>query len=127
MKKGTKLYSIINRKCPFCHEGDFFLSHPYDLKKIGDNYDNCSICNETYNPEPGFYFGAMYISYALGTALMVTIWVGLIILSIEVELFHKIIGISAIWLFLSPLIHSLSKIIWANIFMHYKTNNNLKN
>ena len=125
MKKGTKLYSVLNGKCPHCHEGDFFLSHPYDLKKMGDTYDNCPVCSVTYNPEPGFYFGAMYISYALGTAMMVTVWVVLIILSIEVELLHKIIGISIVWLLLSPLIHSLSKIIWANIFMQYKSYNNL--
>jgi len=125
MKKGTKLYSILNGKCPHCHEGDFFLSNLYDLRKLDDNYDNCPKCNETFNLDPGFYFGAMYISYALVTALMVTVWVALIVLSIEVELLHKIIGISIIWLLLTPVIHSLSKIIWANIFMQYKTNNNL--
>jgi uncharacterized protein (DUF983 family) len=123
MKKGTKLYNIVKGKCPHCHEGDFFLSHPYDLKKLGDIYDECQVCNNTFHPEPGFYFGAMYISYALGTAYFVTIVVALYVLNIEIEYLRKVIIISIGWLFLSLKMHSLSKIIWANIFMHYKLKN----
>mgnify|MGYP000539214622 FL=1 len=73
MCKGTKLHSILKRKYPHCHEGDFFTGHPYNLKQIGDIHETCSVCNVTYTPETGFYFGALYISYALGTAVVVTI------------------------------------------------------
>ena len=120
MRKGTKLHSILKRKYPHCHEGDFFTGHPYNLKQMGDIHETCSVCNETYTPEKGFYFGALYISYALGTAVVVTIWLALIILGVEIEIIPKIIGISVVWLLISPLMHSLSKIIWANIFMNYK-------
>jgi hypothetical protein len=67
----------------------------------------------------------MYISYALGTAYFVSIMVAFYVLKIEIEFLRKIIIISVGWLFLSPKMYSLSKIIWANIFMHYKSNNNL--
>ena len=39
MRKGTKLYSIIKFKCPSCHEGNFFISHPYNFKNTGDVLD----------------------------------------------------------------------------------------
>ena len=63
--KDSKLYSILHFKCPFCHEGDFFLSHPYDLKHAGDLHEACPVCHRKYEKEPGFYYGAMFISYAI--------------------------------------------------------------
>tara|TARA_B110000444_G_scaffold178702_1_gene167439 strand:- start:158 stop:430 length:273 start_codon:yes stop_codon:yes gene_type:complete len=89
---------------------------------MGDIHKNCSVCNETYTPETGFYFGSLYISCALGTSVVVTIWLALIILGVKIEIISKIIGISVVWLLISPLMHPLSKIIWANIFMNYKLN-----
>ena len=120
IKKGTKLYSIIKGKCPYCHNGQFFISHAYNLRKMGDVYHDCSVCNNTFIPETGFYFGAMYVSYAIGVALLLNIVLALNLLNIELEIIEKISLISAIWLLLTPKIHSLSKIIWANIYMQYK-------
>lgn len=120
MRKGNKIYSILNSKCPHCHEGDFFSSKIYSIKNMGDIYDDCPVCGETYNPETGFYFGALYISYALGTSLFFTIWGSFNVLGIELEILHKIIGFSIIWILLTPITHRFSKIIWANIFMKYK-------
>jgi len=87
---------------------------------MGDIYDKCPACEEAYNPEPGFYFGALYVSYALGCAFLITILVALKILDVEVSLLQKCIGISIPWLLLTPKMHALSKIIWANFFMKYK-------
>lgn len=121
MKKGSKLYSIVNRKCPHCHEGEFFTHHPYNLKRMGDIHQDCPVCKETYNPETGFYFGALYVSYSIGAAVVISILVAISVLSIEIDLLPKIVGISIFWLLISPLIHSMSKIIWANFFMNYKS------
>ncbi len=121
MKKGTKLYSVLKGKCPHCHEGDFFTNHPYNLKKMGDIHEDCPVCKETFNPETGFYFGALYVSYGLGVALFVSLWVALNVLGVELDIMKKIVGMSVLWLLLTPIIHSLSKIIWANIFMSYKS------
>ena len=57
-------------------------------------------------------------------ALLVSIVVGLKVLSVELEILNKIFLVSGSWLLLTPKIHTLSKIIWANIFMDYKTNKN---
>lgn len=73
LKKGTKLYSIFKFKCPQCQEGEFFISKPYDLKNVGKIHENCSECGIKYSKEPGFYYGAMYVSYALGVAQLVAV------------------------------------------------------
>jgi hypothetical protein len=40
----------------------------------------CDVCEQVFDPEPGFYFGAMYISYAFLVAISVTSWVALYVL-----------------------------------------------
>lgn len=35
---------------------------------------NCPVCGVSLTPEPGFYFGALYVSYAFTVALMVATW-----------------------------------------------------
>jgi len=46
-------------------------------------HSKCPHCQLDYHPEPGFYFGAAYFSYAFNIALFVTITVGLTVLSKE--------------------------------------------
>lgn len=122
MKKGTKLYSILKFKCPSCHEGNFFISHPYNLKNTGDVLDKCPICSVNYMLEPGFYQGALYVAYGLGVALFLLIWLLCTLfyplLSVWIQI--SLVAISSI--LMGPLLFSLSKIIYANIFIPLKTN-----
>lgn len=118
--KGTKLYSVFKSKCPQCHEGDFFVSHPYDFGHLGDVKEHCDKCGLKFSKEPGFYYGAMYVAYALGVATFVTFWVSLNLFFSDVSIGWQIgIVISAI-VILSPYLFSLSKIIWANMFISYR-------
>ncbi len=121
-KKGTKLYSIFNRKCPECQEGDFFVSKPYNLKNMGKIYDNCPKCNVPYSKEPGFYFGAMYVSYGLGVAVFVAIFVLTYLIYPSASALTYVILIAVAMVLLGPFFYELSKIIWANMFMSYKKN-----
>lgn len=117
--KGSKLNSIFRGKCPRCQEGDFFISHPYDLKNAGNIHEHCSNCNLKYEKELGFYQGAMYVSYALGVALFVTLWVSfnLFFPSTSTTMQVTIVAISSF--LLTPYMYALSKIIWANLFIAY--------
>lgn len=36
--------------------------------------DTCENCEATFMPEPGFYFGALYVSYAFTITLFIGIW-----------------------------------------------------
>ena len=119
LEKGSKLYSVIKMKCPQCHEGEFFISQPYDLKKAGDIYANCSVCGLKYAKEPGFYYGAMYVAYGIGVGLFVSLWTTLTLFFPQVSVGGQIAAIVIITLILSPYIYSLSKIIWANLFIKY--------
>ncbi len=54
--------SIWNYKCPRCRKGDLFIK-PFEIKNPLNMPDRCSNCDLNYSPEPGYYFGAMFISY----------------------------------------------------------------
>jgi hypothetical protein len=43
-------------------------------------HEYCEKCHQKLEPEPGFYFGAMYISYAFSVALFVSISIAIFVL-----------------------------------------------
>jgi len=123
IKKGSKFYSIFHFKCPHCQEGDFFKSNnPYNFKSMSEVHKTCSNCKRALSLEPGFYYGAMYVSYSLGVAHIVSFWVGKIILGLNPEFWNFIILVGCFLVAFTPFYYSLSKIIWANLFMNYKGN-----
>ena len=122
MKKGTKLYSIMKFRCPVCHEGDFLEGHPYSIKHLGDVRQKCNSCGQPYSKEPGFYFGAMYVAYALGVALFVAVWLFTYLFFPSLSSFWNIFIVALLSLLLAPYFFSLSKIIYANFFFKYKSN-----
>lgn len=120
MKKGSKLYSIAHLTCPQCNEGKFLVSSVYDLRHVGDVRENCNVCGLKYSEEPGFYYGAMYVSYGLGVALFVTIWASCNLFFENIGVWTQIGLVVFFSIVLSPYLFALSKIIWANMFIHYK-------
>ena len=119
MNKGSRLYSIFKMKCPRCQEGDFFISHPYDLRNAGNIHEKCSHCELKYSKEPGFYYGAMYVSYGLTVALFVAMWTSFNLFFDNVSVGLQVFLIIAVTVLLTPYIYALSKIIWINIFIKY--------
>lgn len=121
MKKGSKLFSILRFKCPHCHEGEFFKSrNPYNFSSMSKTQERCSVCSRKFSLEPGFYYGAMYVSYALGCAHIIAFWVAKTILNLEIEFWNFIILVGTVLALFTPLYYALSKIIWANLFFQYK-------
>ncbi len=123
INKHSKLYSIITFTCPHCHEGKFFCSSPYSFKNSGKVKEKCSECGGVFQKETGFYFGAMYVSYAIGVALFIALFISLWVLFPELSTTVTLLIILLHLIILAPLIYSLSKIIWANIFFTYNPKN----
>jgi hypothetical protein len=47
-----------------------FTHKTLQLNKMLQMHRVCPSCGQDFMPEPGFYFGAMYFSYAINVALM---------------------------------------------------------
>src|SRR5438874_1856275 len=73
----SALSSILRQLCPRCRSGRIFRSTIYwGFPKM---HDCCPACGLHFNREPGYFLGAMYISYGLALALVfafgVILWV----------------------------------------------------
>lgn len=56
------IQSMFKMQCPKCRQSDLYVE-PFDLKAPVNMHDRCTVCNQRFEPEPGYYFGAMFISY----------------------------------------------------------------
>jgi uncharacterized protein (DUF983 family) len=63
--------AILKAKCPRCHIGDIY-KQPALHPGFSQTYKTCPHCGLMYEQEPGFFFGAMYISYAFTVAILLT-------------------------------------------------------
>lgn len=126
-KKGSKLYSIITGTCPKCQEESMYEdSNPYNVSKLFSMHERCSNCNTKYKIEPSFFYGAMYVSYAVGIAFGVAAFV-ISYLFMGTSLKSAFIAIVGALIVFYPVIVRLSRNIWINIFMSYDKNLAKKN
>ena len=127
LKKGSKLYSILTGSCPKCHgESMYKDTNPYHLGSLFDMHERCSLCGTRYKMEPSFFYGAMYVSYALGIAFAVAVFV-IAFLMVGASLVQTFIAIIATLVIFLPVIIRLSRNIWINIFIHYDPRSPVKN
>ena len=66
----SKISAIINAKCPRCRRGNIFSGPMYSLNFQRTN-EFCPYCGLRFEVEPGYFYAAMYVSYALNVAEMV--------------------------------------------------------
>jgi hypothetical protein len=97
----------------------FLNRNPYSYSKIDKMHARCPHCNENYWPEPGFYYGSMFVSYALSIALSVSVFVAMNVLwTFEVLPFLAINAVILLAAF--PWMFRTSRAMWLNIFVQYQ-------
>lgn len=83
-KAGLRLGSILRARCPACDVGSV-------LGGIFAIAPRCPYCDLDLHPEPGFYLGAMFVSYLTTAAL-----------TIPPTIFLKVIGVDIYWVVMFP-------------------------
>lgn len=74
------LNSALHAKCPKCREGNMFATKMYTLE--GQKmHKECPKCGFVFETEPGYFYVAMFVSYAMIVAEMVTLAVGTYVLT----------------------------------------------
>ena len=88
--------------------------------------ENCPVCGQTTDMEPGFYYGTSYVSYALAVALSTAtliLWWLIIGFSLHDNRFFWWMGVNAFLLVaIQPLLMRLSRTIWLSFFIRYSEN-----
>ena len=65
------LTAFIKGKCPQCRKGDVFTHSGTSIKNFREMHEHCPNCNVKFESEPGFFWGAMYFSYAYSVAVFI--------------------------------------------------------
>lgn len=118
--KNSFLYSIVAAKCPRCREGNMFPEGTLYTTKFADMHESCPCCGQPLEPEPGFYYGAMYVSFGFNVAIFL---VALFILyqfveDVSIAMMMGIVAVVVVGLL--PVIFRLSRSLWINIFVRYE-------
>lgn len=120
-KKGSKSYSIFYLKCPRCHEGEMFESGSYSFVKPFDMLERCPKCDLNYFPEPGYYYGSMFISY-IWTAFFCLFFMGIFFFWLGIDqnvawgMLISFMLINFVYIF------RISRLMWININVKYDPN-----
>lgn len=83
MSKISGLQATLSCKCPKCREGNMFINPMLPKWYNTDMHKYCEVCEQSFEPEPGFYFGAMFVSY--GFSVVIFFISGLILFNIYDE------------------------------------------
>jgi uncharacterized protein (DUF983 family) len=103
--------------CPRCRKGKMFIT-PFDIKKPLQMHKRCEVCGQKFEPETGFYYGAMFMSYLFIAFLSFTIVsINIFLLGIQVELAFGILLVILAIIYIWNL--KFSRSIWIHIVVKY--------
>lgn len=126
MKKTPKLYAIIKGKCPQCRRGAIFTGNIYGFNIQRTNY-SCPHCAQRFEIEPGYFYAAMYVSYAMNMIEMISMGFATYYLSggrLDFDSLWLYVGVIFLGsLLLSPLNYRYSRVIllhWLSPKIKYK-------
>ncbi len=111
-------------KCPRCRRGKLFKNYSaYNFKHTFDMHAECSVCQQKFDMEPGFWYGTGYVSYALTIAISVAsfiAWWVILGFSLRDNSLLWWLGVNAALLIvLQPWIMRLSRTIYLYFFVRY--------
>lgn len=111
-------------KCPKCRRGDMFANSMYGFSSQKMN-KQCSHCGFTFEIEPGYFYVAMFVSYAFNVAQMVAMAVGIYVLTGSRNPWVYVIALLGVSVLLSPFNFRYSRVVllyWLTPGVNYDPN-----
>jgi len=128
--KPNFLWSVLTMRCPRCRRGDMFKNrNPYKKLKLGyilDMHDDCPVCHQKFDLEPGFWYGTGYVSYGL-VVLFSGLTFGFWCLTIGIStddnrVLYWLLFNTIIVVILQPWFMRLSRVVYLLFFVKYNEN-----
>jgi hypothetical protein len=98
-----------------------FFKYPVSrISHFAEMNHQCPVCNASFEREPGFYYGAMFITYAFNAALVIVFGLGMYYLFTVSEIVSLVL-IALLSVILTPFSFRFSRLIWLYWFggLHY--------
>src|SRR5437868_1345573 len=103
--KATRLSAILRQRCPRCCEGRVFCG-------ATAMNPSCPVCGLAFEREEGYFLGAMYISYGLSCAVLITATFLVSLLLPDWDMGWVALLVSVCYLPLVPLVFRYSRVLW---------------
>ncbi|WP_084840615.1 DUF983 domain-containing protein [Zunongwangia atlantica] len=111
-----KILSVFKNRCPNCEKGRIFQKESEFVNiSIPKMNNTCPSCKFKFMKETGFFYGAMYVSYAL-TVAEGFIWFILGYFILGLSLMTNFLIITSLAFLLSKFNFKISRTIWIYIF-----------
>lgn len=117
--------ALFSGKCPVCREGNIFKYPVSRLPHFSEMHSQCPVCNASFEKEPGFYYGAMFITYAFNVVLLVTFGLTIYTFVALPEIVHLIL-IALLAVICTPFSFRASRVLWLYWFGGLSFNPNWK-
>ena len=113
--QGNLFIRVMKEKCPNCGKGDVYRKKTKFLE-LPVMKDDCDICHYHFDREPGYFLGAMYISYGLAVIQGIITFLALYIFLPSLPTIYVVLAILAVISLFSLKNYKLSRIIYIHIF-----------
>jgi len=98
-----RLPAILRLRCPRCQRGAVWRS-------FLSMHERCPACGLVFEREPGYFTGAMVVSYVIAVPTFGLIVIGLLLAGLETGI-ALLLG-AALYLGLAPFIFRYSRVVW---------------
>lgn len=112
----SKLTAMVEGRCPQCREGKMFKYPFWRVDKFSEMNENCPVCGLKFEIEPGFWFGAMFVSYANTIALLVILGVSVFYIFNDPPVLYYIIPVTILSLITVPFNFRISRSVFLHLF-----------
>jgi uncharacterized protein (DUF983 family) len=102
-RSSTRLVALYKQRCPRCLRGQVFAG-PFRMHAL------CPTCGLLFEREPGYFTGAMYLSYGLGLVATVPVWLPMVWTGRSVG--EVLLASSLVLLLGSPWLFRYSRLLW---------------
>lgn len=125
MPEKSALQAVIEAKCPRCRKGELFAYPAYNFAKFDKMHSHCPNCNLRFEVEPGFFIGAMYISYVMVVGLLITLGLFFFYVLGDPPTWIYLIAFPTVIILFLPLIFRYSRVLFLHGFGGVDYNRNL--
>jgi uncharacterized protein (DUF983 family) len=107
--------AVFTGRCPVCREGALFSGPWHQLDFLATN-KNCPVCDTQFEPEPGFFYGALYVSYSFNVATLVAVSLFLYVLFDPASPWVYIGATVGTTIVTIPFTARMSRMLWIYLF-----------
>jgi uncharacterized protein (DUF983 family) len=115
MKFISLILQIFRESCPNCGKGNVFLPSTGVLK-LPIMLDKCDACAYRFDREPGYFIGALYISYGLAVLEGILAFLVSVLLVPSLSSTWQILSVLAIIIICAKKNYKIARIVYIHLF-----------